>query len=46
LASWALFLLGLGIAFAGVAGGLRFVFEIVLLALSILYLWIGWSFWN
>lgn len=43
----ALALLGLGVAFAGVAGGgLSFVFGIVLLALSILYLWIGWGFWN
>lgn len=43
----ALALLGLGFAFAGVAGGgLSFVFGIVLLALSILYLWIGWGFWN
>jgi hypothetical protein len=44
----ALALLGLGIAFAGefAGGGLSFVFGIVLLALSILYLWIGWGFWN
>ncbi len=43
----ALALLGLGFAFAGVAGGgLSFIFGIVLLALSILYLWIGWGFWN
>ena len=43
----ALALLGLGIAFAGVAtGGLSFVFGIVFLAISILYLWIGWGFWN
>jgi hypothetical protein len=45
----ALALLGLGVAFAGVpgaGGGLSFVFGIVLLALSILYLWIGWGFWN
>ncbi len=43
----ALALMGLGFAFAGVAGGgLSFVFGIVLLALSILYLWIGWGFWN
>lgn len=43
----ALALLGLGFAFAGVAaGGLGFIFGIVLLALSILYLWIGWGFWN
>ena len=43
----ALALLGLGFAFAGVAaGGLGFIFGIVLLVLSILYLWIGWGFWN
>jgi hypothetical protein len=43
----ALALLGLGVAFAGVAGGgLSFIFGIVFLALSILYLWIGWGFWN
>ncbi len=43
----ALALLGLGFAFAGVAvGGLGFIFGIVFLALSILYLWIGWGFWN
>lgn len=43
----ALALLGLGFAFAGVAaGGLSFIFGIVFLALSILYLWIGWGFWN
>jgi hypothetical protein len=43
----ALALLGLGFAFAGVAvGGLSFVFGIVFLLLSILYLWIGWGFWN
>jgi hypothetical protein len=43
----ALALLGLGFAFAGVAGGgLSFIFGIVLLVLSILYLWLGWGFWN
>jgi hypothetical protein len=43
----ALALLGLGFAFAGAAaGGLSFVFGIVALALSILYLWLGWGFWN
>jgi hypothetical protein len=43
----ALALLGLGFAFAGVAaGGLSFVFGIVILALSILYLWVAWGFWN
>ncbi len=43
----ALALLGLGVAFAGAAGGgLSFIFGIVFLALSILYLWIGWGFWN
>jgi hypothetical protein len=45
----ALALLGLGVALGGVVGaggGLSFVFGIVLLALSILYLWIGWGFWN
>ncbi|RPH36916.1 MAG: hypothetical protein EHM90_00780 [Chloroflexi bacterium] len=43
----ALALLGLGFAFAGAAaGGLGFIFGIVLLLLSILYLWIGWGFWN
>jgi hypothetical protein len=43
----ALALLGLGFAFAGVAaGGLSFVFGIVFLALSALYLYIGWGFWN
>ncbi|HEY7738445.1 MAG TPA: hypothetical protein VIC63_05365 [Candidatus Limnocylindria bacterium] len=40
-------LLGLGVAFAGFAGGgLSFIFGIVILALSILELWIGWGFWN
>jgi hypothetical protein len=40
-------LLGLGVAFAGAAaGGLGFIFGILLLALSILYLWVGWGFWN
>jgi hypothetical protein len=43
----ALALLGLGFAFAGVGvGGLSFIFGIVFLALSVLYLWIGWGFWN
>jgi hypothetical protein len=43
----ALALLGFGFAFAGAGvGGLGFIFGIVLLALSILYLWIGWGFWN
>jgi hypothetical protein len=43
----ALALLGLGFAFAGApAGGLGFIFGIVLLVLSILYLWLGWGFWN
>jgi hypothetical protein len=45
----ALALLGLGVALGGVVGaggGLSFVFGIVLLALSILYLWIGWGFWT
>jgi hypothetical protein len=40
-------LLGLGFAFAGASvGGLSFIFGIVLLALSILELYIGWGFWN
>jgi hypothetical protein len=43
----ALALLGLGFAFAGVpGGGLSFIFGIVLLVLSVLYLWLGWGFWN
>ena len=42
----ALALLGIGVAFAEIAGGgLSFIFGIVF-ALSILYLWIGWGFWN
>jgi hypothetical protein len=42
-------LLGFGLAFVGAGaagGGLGFVFGIVIIALSILYLWIGWGFWN
>lgn len=42
-------LLGFGIAFAGAGfagGGLSFVFGIVIIALSILELYIGWGFWN
>jgi hypothetical protein len=47
LGALALLGLGFGLGFAGVAGGgLSFVFGIVFLALSILYLWIGWGFWN
>lgn len=43
----ALALLGLGVAFAGYAGGgLSFIFGIVLLVLSALELYIGWGFWN
>ena len=47
LGALALLGLGFGLGFGGFAGGgLSFVFGIVFLALSILYLWIGWGFWN
>jgi len=40
-------LLGIGVAFAGVAGGgLSFIFGIVLIVLSALELWIGYGFWT
>jgi len=40
-------LLGIGVAFAGAAGGgLSFIFGIVLIVLSALQLWIGYGFWT